>query len=215
MLLQVSGGREGRPIGAFELAQAVEQLGAGEILLNCIDCDGECHGMMRRDRHTLCQAQGFDLNLVGLVSSAVSIAVMASRAAAQASQSTVRRSLLTQAPLLPPSHGRSGPGFDLDLVGLVSWAVSIPVIASSGAGTPEHFSQGQGFDLDLVELVSSAVSIPVIASSGAGIPEHFSQVFAHTGASAALAAGIFHRNEVTIESVKTHLAEEGVETRLL
>ncbi|KAH6554957.1 hypothetical protein KP509_1Z293900 [Ceratopteris richardii] len=36
----VNGGREGRNIGAFELAQAVEMLGAGEILLNCIDCDG-------------------------------------------------------------------------------------------------------------------------------------------------------------------------------
>jgi len=29
-----------RPIGAYELAKAVEELGAGEILLNCIDCDG-------------------------------------------------------------------------------------------------------------------------------------------------------------------------------
>lgn len=38
--LKVSGGREGRPIGAYELAKAVEELGAGEILLNCIDCDG-------------------------------------------------------------------------------------------------------------------------------------------------------------------------------
>lgn len=37
---QVNGGREGRPIGAYELAKAVEELGAGEILLNCIDCDG-------------------------------------------------------------------------------------------------------------------------------------------------------------------------------
>lgn len=36
----MSGGREGRPIGAYELAKAVEELGAGEILLNCIDCDG-------------------------------------------------------------------------------------------------------------------------------------------------------------------------------
>ncbi|MBA0813472.1 hypothetical protein Gohar_027318, partial [Gossypium harknessii] len=35
----VNGGREGRPIGAYELAKAVEELGAGEILLNCIDCD--------------------------------------------------------------------------------------------------------------------------------------------------------------------------------
>ena len=38
--LEVNGGREGRPIGAYELAQAVEELGAGEILLNCINCDG-------------------------------------------------------------------------------------------------------------------------------------------------------------------------------
>lgn len=37
---KVKGGREGRPIGAYELAKAVEALGAGEILLNCIDCDG-------------------------------------------------------------------------------------------------------------------------------------------------------------------------------
>lgn len=34
------GGREGRDIGAVELAKAVEALGTGEILLNCIDCDG-------------------------------------------------------------------------------------------------------------------------------------------------------------------------------
>lgn len=36
----VRGGREGRDIGAVELAKAVEALGAGEILLNCIDNDG-------------------------------------------------------------------------------------------------------------------------------------------------------------------------------
>ena len=37
---QVKGGRVTRPIGAYELAKAVQDLGAGEILLNCIDCDG-------------------------------------------------------------------------------------------------------------------------------------------------------------------------------
>lgn len=37
----VKGGRENRDIGAVELAQAVEELGAGEILLNCIDNDGQ------------------------------------------------------------------------------------------------------------------------------------------------------------------------------
>ncbi|WVY92741.1 hypothetical protein V8G54_031829 [Vigna mungo] len=94
----VNGGREGRPIGAYELAKAVEELGAGEILLNCIDCDG----------------------------------------------------------------------------------------------------QGKGFDVDLIKLISDAVSIPVIASSGAGAPAHFSEVFNKTNASAALAAGIFHRKEVLL-----------------
>ena len=56
--------------------------------------------------------------------------------------------------------------------------------------------QGQGFDTELVQLVSDAVTIPVIASSGAGCVEHFSEVFHKTSASAALAAGIFHREEV-------------------
>lgn len=56
--------------------------------------------------------------------------------------------------------------------------------------------QGQGFDIDLIKLISDAVTIPVIASSGAGTAEHFSEVFQKTSASAALAAGIFHRKEV-------------------
>ncbi|CAK9213641.1 unnamed protein product, partial [Sphagnum troendelagicum] len=111
----VKGGREGRQIGAYELSKAVEELGAGEILLNCIDCDG----------------------------------------------------------------------------------------------------QGQGYDIELVQLVSEAVTIPVIASSGAGRLEHFSEVFRKTAASAALAAGIFHREEISITSVKEHMVQAGVDTRLL
>lgn len=71
----------------------------------------------------------------------------------------------------------------------------------------------QGFDLDLVQAVSTAVSIPVIASSGAGAPEHFVEVFDGTAASAALAAGIFHRQEVAIGDVKAHMAASGVPTR--
>lgn len=58
--------------------------------------------------------------------------------------------------------------------------------------------QGCGFDIDLVKMVSDAVTIPVIASSGAGAVEHFSEVFEKTNASAALAAGIFHRKEVVM-----------------
>uniref|UniRef100_A0A0A0K3B5 Uncharacterized protein n=1 Tax=Cucumis sativus TaxID=3659 RepID=A0A0A0K3B5_CUCSA len=50
--------------------------------------------------------------------------------------------------------------------------------------------------------------------SGAGSPHHFSDVFNKTNASAALAAGIFHRNEVPIQSVKEHLLKEGIEVRI-
>ncbi|KAI9123079.1 hypothetical protein K1719_005968 [Acacia pycnantha] len=64
---QVNGGREGRPIGAYELAKAVEELGVGEIVLNCIDCDG--------------QGKGFDIYFVKLISDAVSIPVIASSGA--------------------------------------------------------------------------------------------------------------------------------------
>jgi glutamine amidotransferase/cyclase len=53
----------------------------------------------------------------------------------------------------------------------------------------------------------------VIASSGAGQVEHFAEVFEKTDVEAALAAGIFHREEVPIEAVKEHMRDEGIETR--
>lgn len=69
----IKGGRESRPIGVYELVKACEALGAGELLLNCIDKDG------------------------------------------------------------------SNSGYDFELINLAKSAVSIPVIASSGAGVPQHF----------------------------------------------------------------------------
>ena len=74
---------------------------------------------------------------------------------------------------------------------------------------------GAGFDLDLINLVKNAVQIPVIASSGAGTTAHFTEVFGETDAEAALAAGIFHRHEVTIGEVKNALRESDMNVRLL
>ena len=71
----IRGGREGRPVDAVTLARACQELGAGELLLNCIDRDG------------------------------------------------------------------TGSGFDLELVNAVKNAVTIPVIASSGAVCPGHFAE--------------------------------------------------------------------------
>ncbi|KAM5536264.1 hypothetical protein V8D89_010163 [Ganoderma adspersum] len=72
---------------------------------------------------------------------------------------------------------------------------------------------GAGYDLDLIALVRSNVRIPVVASSGAGRAEHFVEVFQKTGVEAALAAGIFHRNEVGIDEVKVALTAAGISAR--
>ena len=63
----IKGGREGRPLCAVRLARAVEALGAGELLVNCVDADG--------------QKAGFDAVLLGAVCGAVAIPVIASSGA--------------------------------------------------------------------------------------------------------------------------------------
>lgn len=67
-----------------------------------------------------------------------------------------------------------------------------------------------GFEIELINQVKENVKIPVIASSGAGCVEHFSELFKETRVDAALAAGIFHRGEVSIAAVKDHISESGV-----
>ena len=69
-----------------------------------------------------------------------------------------------------------------------------------------------GFDLELITKVRDAVTIPIIASGGAGRPDHFPPAI-NAGADAVLAASIFHCGEVTIEDVKTSLAQAGYEVR--
>ncbi|CAL1152150.1 unnamed protein product [Cladocopium goreaui] len=58
--------------------------------------------------------------------------------------------------------------------------------------------QGNGYELELIQQVKSACTLPVIASSGAGCPEHFEDALAVGEADAALAAGIFHREEARV-----------------
>ena len=70
-----------------------------------------------------------------------------------------------------------------------------------------------GFDLPLTKAVAAAVTIPVIASGGAGALEHFYQVFAESGADAALAASVFHYGEISIPEVKSFLKQKKVNVR--
>lgn len=70
-----------------------------------------------------------------------------------------------------------------------------------------------GFDLPLLDAVIAKVNVPVIASGGCGKLEHFSQVFEETGADAALAASLFHYQELTVGEVKDHLRRKNIPVR--
>ena len=70
-----------------------------------------------------------------------------------------------------------------------------------------------GYDIELTRAVSDAVRIPVIASGGAGRLEHFYEALIDGGASAVLAASLFHFGEFSIAEVKNYLRGRGVEVR--
>lgn len=71
----------------------------------------------------------------------------------------------------------------------------------------------QGFDLLLCKAVRQAVNVPIIASGGCGSLEHFYEVFEQDAADAALAASLFHYDELTVGDVKQYLEERGVLVR--
>ncbi|SNR61490.1 cyclase [Humidesulfovibrio mexicanus] len=72
-----------------------------------------------------------------------------------------------------------------------------------------------GYDLDLTRLVSKSVRIPVIASGGAGNPQHMADAFTTGKASAALIASIVHYGQYTIRQIKEHIANQGVQMRMV
>jgi len=71
----------------------------------------------------------------------------------------------------------------------------------------------QGFDLEITEQISKLVDIPVIASGGAGTMQHFKEVY-EVGASAALAASIFHFKEIAIVDLKRYLQQNNINVRV-
>lgn len=72
-----------------------------------------------------------------------------------------------------------------------------------------------GYDIELTRAVSDAVTIPVIASGGAGRLEHLVDAVKRGGASAVLAASIFHFGTYTIEQAKEAMVEAGLPARTL
>lgn len=107
--------------------------------------------------------------------------------------------------------GRRATGIDA-----VQWARKM---AEYGAGellltSMDRDGTKSGFDLDLTRAVSDAVPVPVIASGGVGNLQHLADGALIGGASAVLAASIFHYGEYTIREAKEFLASQGVKVRL-
>jgi len=98
---------------------------------------------------------------------------------------------------------------------LFSWAKEAE---SRGAGeilftSMDHDGVKQGFANEALARIGSDLSIPVIASGGAGNMEHFRDAFLVGKADAALAASVFHYNEITIPELKSYLRGEGIVVR--
>lgn len=70
-----------------------------------------------------------------------------------------------------------------------------------------------GFAIDITKQLSKLVNIPVIASGGAGTLQHFEDIFAETKATGALAASIFHFNEIEIPELKNYLKSKKLPIR--
>ena len=106
--------------------------------------------------------------------------------------------------------GRRAVGWDA-----VEWAARAEEL---GAGeilltSMDRDGTRDGYDIELTRAVAGAVSVPVIASGGAGHLEHFHEALTVGGASAVLAASLFHFGEFTIGEVKTYLRGRGVLVR--
>jgi cyclase len=92
-------------------------------------------------------------------------------------------------------------------------------VAARGAGeilltSMDRDGTRAGFNLALTRAISDAVTVPVIASGGAGTLDHLVEGVTIGGASAVLAASIFHFGDFTIAQAKAHMAAAGIPMRL-
>ncbi|MFT5384631.1 MAG: cyclase [Saprospiraceae bacterium] len=99
---------------------------------------------------------------------------------------------------------------------LFEWAKEV---AERGAGeilftSMDHDGTKAGFANEALVRLSESLSIPIIASGGAGTLKHFKEVFEIGKADAALAASIFHFNEIGIPDLKNYLHKEKITIRL-
>ncbi len=107
--------------------------------------------------------------------------------------------------------GRNNSGIDA-----INWAKEV---YNRGAGeilltSMDRDGTKNGYEINLTSLVVKSVKIPVIASGGARDAGDMEEVFVEAGASAALAASIFHYAATGIISIKKYLKSKGITVRL-
>ncbi|CAM3854785.1 MULTISPECIES: imidazole glycerol phosphate synthase subunit HisF [Flavobacterium] len=99
---------------------------------------------------------------------------------------------------------------------LFEWAKEV---AQRGAGeilftSMDNDGTKNGFANEALAQLSKLVNIPIIASGGAGNKQHFADAFINGKADAALAASVFHFQEIKIPDLKTYLVEKGISIRI-
>lgn len=78
----------------------------------------------------------------------------------------------------------------------------------------DHDGTKNGFANEALAQLSELVNLPIIASGGAGTVEHFFDAFTLGKADAALAASVFHYNEIPLETLKKELSNAGIPVRI-
>lgn len=76
-----------------------------------------------------------------------------------------------------------------------------------------HDGTKNGFANKALKKLSEVVNIPIIASGGAGTKEHFADTFIEGNADAALAASVFHFNEIGLPELKNYLISQKIAIR--
>lgn len=107
-------------------------------------------------------------------------------------------------------------GKEATKIDLFEWAREVE---NRGAGeilftSMDHDGTKNGFANKALAKLSETVNIPIIASGGAGTIEHFIEVFKIGNADAALAASIFHYDEIDLFNLKKQLKTQHIAVRI-
>jgi len=100
--------------------------------------------------------------------------------------------------------------------GDIKWAERVCLLGAGELLVTSMDADGtkNGYDTLLYKLITERVRVPVIASGGAGSKEDFKEVFEDSSVDAALAASLFHYNELKIIELKEYLNKNNIPVRM-